>query len=339
MTVEPAEPRNSDAAAAETECFGFSAGLSRAGFPLSISSADAAQANAVLSAAVEAPVAEDDRSKPPQSAPAKPADPGATAPGADQNTAEMAFAARLQTEGQNSVPRAQSSVPFALHPAVAGPAERTKTDTEEPAGDSIPSPAAALHAVGAFQSRPEFVTDAGPQLTSKPPAAHDAGSSPIEAPPPVTAPQPSHSSTPVLKDISLQVSQSGEERVQVRVVQQSGELHVAVRTADSALAQGLQQGLPDLVSRLQDHGFKAETWRPPAAVPAAAGTADAQNSSKHSGDSHSQSGGDWSRQGGQPNRQPNQNPNRPNPPRWVEELQSSFGASLEHSGESHGNSY
>ena len=65
-----------------------------------------------------------------------------------------------------------------------------------------------------------------------------------------------------LKDISVQVSQPGDQKVEVRVVQQSGELRVAVRTGDSDLAHGMQQGLSDLVGRLQDNGFRAEAWRP-----------------------------------------------------------------------------
>ena len=53
-----------------------------------------------------------------------------------------------------------------------------------------------------------------------------------------------------LKDLSVQVRQSSQESVELRVVERAGELHVAVRTGDADLAHGLRQGLPELVNRL-----------------------------------------------------------------------------------------
>ena len=126
--------------------------------------------------------------------------------------------------------------------------------------------------------------------------------------------------TAALKDISIQVSATGAETVQLRLVQQSGELHVAVRTGDVEMAHGLQQGLPDLVSKLQDNGYRAESWRPvEASTPGVATAAQTQTSSNHShqGDAGTSSG--WSQQqGGQRNR------NQSDQPRWVEDLESSL---------------
>jgi hypothetical protein len=140
------------------------------------------------------------------------------------------------------------------------------------------------------------------------------------------------SAAPVMKDISFQVSRSGEDNVQVRLVQQDGELHVVVRTGDSRLATGLQQSLPELVTRLQENGFRTETWRPggPGIAPLAA--AETQNSSADSRNTDSQSQPGWSHDGGQ--RNPNQQHNER--PHWLEELESSLSGSAAITGESHG---
>jgi hypothetical protein len=54
----------------------------------------------------------------------------------------------------------------------------------------------------------------------------------------------------------------GEAAIQVLVRDQSGELKVAVRTADGNLAQTLGEHLPELVHRLGQQGFEMQTWRP-----------------------------------------------------------------------------
>ena len=99
----------------------------------------------------------------------------------------------------------------------------------------------------------------GSSLASSGSASHASQAGGGASGPPKSQPKPA---TVPLKDISLQVAQPGAQKVEVRVVQQSGELRVAVRTGDSDLAHGLQQGLSDLVGRLQENGFRAEAWRP-----------------------------------------------------------------------------
>jgi hypothetical protein len=67
------------------------------------------------------------------------------------------------------------------------------------------------------------------------------------------------------RDISLRLSGPGE-RVEVRVVERGGEIHVAVRTADPELARTLRQDLPELSTRLEREGLRAESWHPAAAA-------------------------------------------------------------------------
>jgi hypothetical protein len=60
----------------------------------------------------------------------------------------------------------------------------------------------------------------------------------------------------------------GDQRVQLRVVERAGEVHVDVRTSDGNLAGAMRQELPALASRLEQTGFRAETWHGGAATEA-----------------------------------------------------------------------
>jgi hypothetical protein len=63
------------------------------------------------------------------------------------------------------------------------------------------------------------------------------------------------------REIQLQVNQ-GTQRVDVRVMDRGGEVHVAVRTPDAQLAGALRGDLPTLSAKLEQAGFRAETWHP-----------------------------------------------------------------------------
>ncbi|PWU01375.1 MAG: hypothetical protein C5B51_22950 [Terriglobia bacterium] len=98
------------------------------------------------------------------------------------------------------------------------------------------------------------------------------------------------------RDIHLHVEQGGQ-RVDVRLIERGGEIRVAVRTPDAGLAGTLRGDLPALSSRLEQTGFRAQTWHPAAAPASWSRTAEggpAQNS---------QNGGNPLRQGGQQQQQ------------------------------------
>jgi hypothetical protein len=67
----------------------------------------------------------------------------------------------------------------------------------------------------------------------------------------------------VARDIKFEVN-GGDRRVEVRLVERGGEVHVAVRTPDARLASALREDLPALSSRLAESGFRTETWHPAA---------------------------------------------------------------------------
>jgi hypothetical protein len=136
---------------------------------------------------------------------------------------------------------------------------------------------------------------------------------------------------PALKDISLQVTQPSHGKVQVRVNEQGGELHVAVKTADADLTHDLRQGLSDLVDRLQQNGFRTETWHPVHGTSAPAAAAESSNAGNEP------QGGDPQQRQGQPQQGgEQQNQNSLNRPRWVEELESSLTGEPQPAGENYG---
>jgi hypothetical protein len=133
-----------------------------------------------------------------------------------------------------------------------------------------------------------------------------------------------------LNSIAVQVGETGAQKVLVRVVQEPGEVRLAVRTSDPELSRGLQQGLTELVGKLQESGYRAESWKPVQAAAQTTPAAEGQSSPSNSrhGDGQPQPGG---------SNQDNQgrNHHQSNRPRWVEELETSLASGL-NQGESYG---
>lgn len=118
-----------------------------------------------------------------------------------------------------------------------------------------------------------------------------------------------------LKDLSIQVGQNQQDKVELRVVERAGGLEVAVRAANPDLSQGLRQGLSELVTRLEQNGYRAEAWRPGTTVSTVQGPADTRQKS-----AQFQNDGSQSQSGSQQGRQHNQQNQTPRP-RWVQELE------------------
>jgi len=243
---------------------------------------------------------------------AEPAPPAVTTTaGPAQAAQEMAFAARVQpVESANG-----SSLPAEMASASAVASASKKIETAGQDETALPMDTHGLVAAAAAMER-----NAEPAATAAPAAQSTPTAHRMEAPSPATetATKPS---TP-LKDISLQVNQPGKERVEVRVVQQGGEVHVSVHSGDASLNSGLRQGLSELQSRLEETGYRSEVWRPgTATLPvAAAPSAQASTNQSRQGDGQPQQQGGSQQDGGR------RNPNQSNQPRWVEELESSLGA-------------
>lgn len=94
--------------------------------------------------------------------------------------------------------------------------------------------------------------------TVRPP--QDLPPSPGSGPIPDVPPRPTLSS----RAIEFQL-ESGAGRVAVRVADRAGSVTVDVRTPDSRLASTLRGDLPELASRIEQTGYRAEIWHPAAA--------------------------------------------------------------------------
>jgi hypothetical protein len=130
----------------------------------------------------------------------------------------------------------------------------------------------------------------------------------VQAAEPITGPQPAASSP--ARDIHLQLNQ-GEQRVDVRLSERSGEVHVAVRTQDPQLAGALRDDLPRLSDHLEASGFRAETWH--SGLPEALSGGERRLETAEN--SFSQPQDDGQRQAGQrdPQQQQEQQPRQPKP--------------------------
>jgi len=219
-------------------------------------------------------------SAPPSSAPTPPPANSPVPPAVDR---QLAFAAKMQPSADEShLPRVEPTTPSVRWSQSILP---TFTRSEGPAADPVPS-------------RPDVAP-------SRPLAETTADDRPKAAQP--------------VKQISLQLTPSGnasDQKVQVQLMHQAGELRVAVHTGDSDLAHGLRERLSDLVSRLQETGYHTETWRPvdsPAALGAASEARSASGDTRD-GDSQPQPG--WSQQQSQ-----EQQHDESDRPRWVQELE------------------
>ena len=124
-----------------------------------------------------------------------------------------------------------------------------------------------------------------------------------------------------VRDISLRLTNKDQSSVQVRLSERAGELHVSVRTPDTGLTRGLRDGLSDLVGRLENSGYRAETWQP-AGSGSFAGQDQSHDSSSRGGQQQN-AGGSGSGTGQQQNARDQQQPDGQTP-KWLSELESNF---------------
>jgi hypothetical protein len=114
-----------------------------------------------------------------------------------------------------------------------------------------------------------------------------------------------------------------QDSIQVRVTDRAGEVRVAVHTGDSELAHSLRGQLGELVTRLEQTGYRTQTWQPAEISAGPARPGDARGPGGHeqsSGMGRGNSG--W---GGQEAR--HEQRDSPDQPEWVKSL---AGAGIKH---------
>ena len=120
-------------------------------------------------------------------------------------------------------------------------------------------PAEASPQAGAANPSASNLASEAPRSESAGEASAQPGAARLAREPEAAAPQK------VARDITLELD-SGSQRAAVRLVERGGEVHVAVRTPDAGLAADLRQGLPSLTAKLEQIGFRTETWHPGSAA-------------------------------------------------------------------------
>ena len=223
----------------------------------------------------------------------------ASAPGAAQADARPASGAQngaARTAGlqpvvqQNAAPALESHVSTASTSLTAGtPVTATPSGTAPAAGNSGPAKAAA------DERAPQFLE---PQNETNARAGE------------------------TVRDISLKLTNQDQASVQVRLSERAGELHVSVRTPDAGLTRNLREGLSDLVGRLEQSGYRAETWRP-ADNASTAQDQGRENPSQQQSSQQQNGGGSGTDSRQQQNSRDQQQPGA-HTPEWVGELESSL---------------
>ena len=165
--------------------------------------------------------------------------------------------------------------------------------------------------------------------TSSPALLNDQAKSaePVTAAAPVAevdVEDPTGSAQPV-RTLQLQLGGTGDQRVDLRLVEHAGGLSVSVRASDSNLTRGLQDNLPELSSRLAAEHYQTQTWLPAAGQTSAGGHS--SGSSEQSPDQRGgrqSSQGDSSSSGGQGN--PQQGRQQDQTPAWWRQMATLGGA-------------
>jgi hypothetical protein len=182
----------------------------------------------------------------------------------------------------------------------SGPAADAQPGATPSSSPSEPVPLMPQTAAGQIQNNSSSETR--PANNSSPlPAAKD-----VQGAQSATGVQPAAASP--ARDIHLQLNQ-GEQRVDVRLSERSGEVHVAVRTPDPQLAGALRDDLPRLSDHLEASGFRTETWH--AGLPGTLSGGERRLEAAESSFSQPQDGGQ--RQTGQ--RDPQQQQQQPRQPK------------------------
>ena len=132
---------------------------------------------------------------------------------------------------------------------------------QEGSQDSVPSPAGLNAGAEASQNRFD-INDPAP-AASPTASAHAASRSETPAASqPEPAPEPKPAATAAAAhDIKLELK-DGNQRVEVRLTERGGDIHVSVRTPDARLSGAMREELPALTAKLEQSGFRAEAWQP-----------------------------------------------------------------------------
>jgi len=241
-------------------------------------------------------------------------------------------------ETATAVPPSQDAIAEAGVPTSAedSPAPSLRGSASS-AGQPKPQPAVQERQATEDRETPKDQT--GPRPDKDAPAARDAkqgatmgqrvesatqtveasGPRPIPNEPAIAAPilpkeinqEPAIDSTPrpaLARQISLKLTGADATNVDVQVRERAGRIEVAVRTGDSELNKSLQSDLGDLVSRLENRGFKTEAWTPAGSRQPMSAQSSSESSANQHQSGHSGSGNERQQRHAQGDSNPRRQP-------------------------------
>ncbi len=173
-----------------------------------------------------------------------------------QETSDAPRPAAAASEKHNDNQRDQQErEPKTAPPAAAAstPVAAQHVETEPSATTNLVDASMPVHA-------PAVSGASAPVSVPAPPASH-APAATADVKPTADAPP----SPTAANDIKIALNDNGQ-RVELRVTERAGDIHVTVRTPDSQLATAMREDLPALSSRLEQSGLHSEMWRPTASA-------------------------------------------------------------------------
>jgi len=233
------------------------------------------------------------------------------------NPGNLSFAMRIVVDSaqpapdpkSQSAPQQQTSTPTAAVPQsqpsdLITPAAAVSNHPEQQ--DQKPAP--EQHTTNPTESLIAAPTESTPAPASETHPAHTAQPA-TPAPAPEIEPKPAAPTTEPLRNMHIQLTGDNNQRVNVHLMDRGGELRLSVKSADPALAQTMQEHMPELTSRLDQQRYRTEVWMPKET----ASSTSSNSNSTSSGFSNPGDGNPGGRQNGQQQQQ--------NRPEWLEELE------------------
>ena len=240
-----------------------------------------------------------------------------------------------QQAQQQSTPQAQTNAPVqavrAALPAQSNDNQPATSDTnhnpkqqhEEPSSTVPKSEPAAVAPVtaAATQASAPVISAAAPAHPTAPPPAPET--SPAAHAAEVNEPVEKPMAPAAAQRISLTVSDSQNQQVEVHLMERAGEVRVSVRAADETMSHSMRADLGSLSGKLAQSGYNAESY-----TPAASNTASFSNERQASDGRESSTGGRQNSQQNQPGgQQQSSREGRGQRPAWAEELENSLASS------------
>jgi hypothetical protein len=169
-----------------------------------------------------------------------------------------------QPDGDASARQESDSPETPARPTVLATAAKVKPDVQ-PDDNALQQAAAATPGVAHVVAVPTFTSSpTDPTRTSEPAPAASPYNTTAEA---LRTTESNLAAAPPLRtgaaqEISIRIAPPDSPAVDLRVVERGGQVHVDVRTPDSAMQTALRQDLGTLTNSLERAGYHAETFTP-----------------------------------------------------------------------------